>query len=178
MCRTYEDAFRVIILRPPAVYGPRDGDILQMFRWIKHGLVPTMGPADKMLSLIYVVDLARAIVSVLQSGSAGSTYFVADRNPYFASELVNIAADLLGKKARNLRIPTPVVYSVAAITQAVSWFLPRPSIINIDKVRDLLAAHWTCSAEKIHRELGFATEVGPREGLARTLTWYRNQGWL
>jgi nucleoside-diphosphate-sugar epimerase len=178
VCRSFEDAFRVMILRPPAVYGPRDGDILHMFRWIKFGFVPVMGPRDKMLSVIYVTELARAIVCTLESAPAGSTYFVGDPEPYAYSALAGIAASLLEKKTHNLPIPAPLVYLVGAATQAISWLLPQPSVVNIDKVRDLLAAHWICSTGKIRRELGFTPAIQAEEGLRRTLAWYKEKGWL
>ncbi|GJQ21999.1 MAG: epimerase [Bacteroidia bacterium] len=178
VCRSYEDAFRVIILRPPAVYGPRDGDILHMFRWIKFGFVPVMGPREKMLSVIYVTELAHAIVCALESAPAGSTYFVGDPEPYAYSTLAGIAASLLGKRTRNLPVPASLVYVVGAATQAVSWLLPQPSVVNIDKVRDLLAAHWICSTLKMRQELGFTPKVQAQEGLRRTLAWYREKGWL
>jgi len=149
-----------------------------MFRWIKFGFVPVMGPRDKMLSVIYVTELARAIVCTLESAPAGSTYFVGDPEPYAYSALAGIAASLLEKKTHNLPIPAPLVYLVGAATQAISWLLPQPSVVNIDKVRDLLAAHWICSTGKIRRELGFTPAIQAEEGLRRTLAWYKEKGWL
>jgi nucleoside-diphosphate-sugar epimerase len=150
-----------------------------MFRWIKFGIMPVMGPPAKMLSMLYVTELARAITTVMKSGaSAGRTYFVGDKNPYRYSDLVSITASLLGKTTVNLPIPRPVLYTIAGITQAVSWLIARPSVVNIDKVRDLVTPNWTCDPGKIEQELGFRTEIGAREGLQRTLDWYRIHGWL
>lgn len=177
-CRAFEDHFRVSILRPPAVYGPRDGDILHMFRWIKFGLLPVMGNEYKLMSMLYVADLARAVVSVLESDRKGSTYIVSDPDVHSYHDLAETAASLLGTRIRRLPVPVPLVYLIAGATQAVTWLLPNPSVVNLDKVRDLLAAHWICNPEKIRRELGFSTEVRPREGLERTLAWYRGNGWL
>ncbi len=179
VCANYSTDLPVVVIRPPAVYGPRDRDILHMFRWINFGLMPILGSPHKTLSLIYAPELARAIaVGTLSERSAGETYFAGDEEVYHYPGLVSIAAGLLGKSVVSLPIPTPVVYSIAALTQAVSWMLPRPSVVNIDKVRDLLTPHWTCSSRKISAQLGFTTKVQAEEGLRRTLEWYRQRGWL
>lgn len=178
-CREFDGSFPVVVLRPPAVYGPRDRDILHMFRWIKFGIMPVMGPSTKMLSMIYVTELARAVTAVLNADpSPRGTYFVGDQAPYRYSDLVTITAGLLGKTTINLPIPRPILYAIAGTTQAVSWLLPQPSVVNIDKVRDLVTPYWTCKTGKIERDLGFRTEIGAREGLQRTLDWYKTEGWL
>lgn len=179
VCREFAGDFPVVVLRPPAVYGPRDRDILHMFRWIKLGIMPVLGPSTKMLSMIYVTELARAVIAVLNAGpSISGTYFVGDDTPYRYSDLVTITADLLGKKTIEFPIPGPILYAIAGATQAVSWLLPQPSVVNIDKVRDLVTPYWTCETAKIENELGFRTEIGAREGLQRTLDWYKAEGWL
>lgn len=179
VCREFSVDLPVVIVRPPAVYGPRDSDILDMFRWIKFGLMPVLGSRHKTLSLVYAPELARAIGLATTSQRAdGETYFVADEERYDFSDLVDITAQLLGKRAIRLPLPKALVYSIAAATQAVSWILPKPSVVNIDKVKDLLTPHWVCNPTKIQRELGFTTSVHAEEGLRRTLDWYREQKWL
>ncbi len=179
VCREFAGLLPIIILRPPAVYGPRDRDILHMFRWIKFGIMPVMGPSTKMLSMIYVTEVARAVAMVLKvNPPPAGTYFIGDETPHRYSDLVTMTAGLLGKTTFNLPIPKPILYTIAGATQAVSWLLPRPSVVNIDKVRDLVTPYWTCDTGKIERELGFRTKIGALEGLRRTLDWYKTEGWL
>lgn len=179
LCQSFSGDFPVVVIRPPAVYGPREGDILDMFRWIKFGLVPVIGSRHKTLSLVYAPELARAIgIATISERAGGETYFVADEECYDFSELVDIAAGLLGKRVFRLPLPNALVYSIAAATQAVSWILPKPSVVNIDKVKDLMTPHWVCNPGKIQRELGFTTITKAEEGLRRTLDWYQNQGWI
>jgi nucleoside-diphosphate-sugar epimerase len=150
-----------------------------MFRWIKFGIMPVIGPRHKTLSLVYAPELARAIgIATLSERAYGETYFVADEEQYGFSALVDIVARLLGKRTISLPLPNFLVYSIAAATQAVSWILPKPSVVNIDKVKDLLTPHWVCDPGKIQRELGFTTMVEAGEGLKRTLDWYQSQGWI
>lgn len=179
-CHEFSDKLPIVILRPPAVYGPRDRDILHMFRWIKFGVMPVMGPKEKTLSLIFALELARAIVRALTSPlAAGKTYFVSDPSIYKYSDLVAFSASLL-KKERifSIRLPQPLIYAIAGATQALSWLLPNPSVVNIDKVRDLVSPHWVCNAGKIGEELGFQPKIQAEEGLRKTLAWYRAEAWL
>lgn len=178
-CRRYLDRLPTVILRPPAVYGPRDKDILHMFRWINLRLMPVLGSRHKTLSLIYVTELARMIAQVsLSEKTTGKTYFVGDEERYVYSDLVDIAASLLGKRAHRIPFPRVLVYAIAAATQATSWVLPRPSVVNIDKAKDLLTQHWVCDSRKIREELGLTTMIQAKEGLRLTLEWYRKHGWL
>lgn len=180
LCEKMSGKIPMVIVRPPAVYGPRDSDILHMFRWINFGLMPIMGPRNKTLSLLYVCDLARALATVvIDERAVGKTYFVGDEHPYEYSNLVRVAAGLL-EKSRTIQfpLPEPLMYTIAACTQAVSWLLPRPSVVNIDKIRDLVSPHWVCNPDRIRNEIGFETRIKAEEGLRLTLTWYRQQGWL
>lgn len=178
-CHRFSGRIPIVILRPPAVYGPRDRDILHMFRWVRLGLVPILGPIQKTLSLLYVTELARAIVLATRSDrSDGQTYFVGDPDEYQYLDLVSISASLLGRRTISFPIPEFLLYPIAGATQAVSMFLRKPSVVNIEKIRDLVSPHWVCNPGKIKKQLGFSTEIRAEEGLRRTLDWYRTQGWL
>ena len=49
------------IVRPPAVYGPRDTDVLQFFKTVKMGLLPKLNGHDQYASIIHVKDLVRGL---------------------------------------------------------------------------------------------------------------------
>ena len=61
--------FRHVILRPPAVYGPRDRDTLLLFRLVKQGLMPLPRGGENRLSIIHVEDLAIGIVRAAETPS-------------------------------------------------------------------------------------------------------------
>jgi Nucleoside-diphosphate-sugar epimerases len=62
LCKNYSEKLPIVIIRPPAVFGPRDTDILEIFKWVNHGLKPILGSSAKTLSLVYAPDLAKGIV--------------------------------------------------------------------------------------------------------------------
>jgi nucleoside-diphosphate-sugar epimerase len=57
-------------------------------------------------------------------------------------------------------------------------FSSKPTILNLEKCKDLTQKYWTCSIEKAKRELGFTENIGIEEGLRITIDWYKKQGWI
>jgi nucleoside-diphosphate-sugar epimerase len=58
---------RWVALRPPAVYGPGDREMLALLRLLMHGVAPVLGPADARFSLLYVDDLVAAVERCLRA---------------------------------------------------------------------------------------------------------------
>jgi nucleoside-diphosphate-sugar epimerase len=178
-CHAFSHELPIVIIRPPAVYGPRDRDVLEMFRWIRRGIAPIMGPREKTLSLLHVHDLARGLLTAaLDERTTGETYFITDGIRHSYEDLIAIISRLLNTTPRFLPIPSPLVYAAACVSECISWFGSRPPVLNLDKVRDLLAAHWTCSSERFERLTGFVPSVPIEAGLEATLAWYRHHRWL
>ncbi|MBI4428868.1 MAG: NAD-dependent epimerase/dehydratase family protein [Ignavibacteriales bacterium] len=177
--RSYADRLPVVIIRPPAVYGPRDRDILELFRTAKWGFRPVIGSKNKTLSLIHAVDVARALVTAAVSQkSAGQVYFATNEPTYRYEDLYHELSLIVGHSTVSLPVPNAVLYSLAAGTELVSVFGPRPAILSVDKARDLVQSHWVCSGKKIREHLGFSTTVEIRDGLRSTFEWYKSRGWL
>lgn len=178
--REFSDRIPIVILRPPTVYGPRDTDVLEMFQWVKRGLMPVLSKEPKKVSMIHVHDLARGIIeATVSEKTIGKTYFVSNRPVYEVSEIVRMLSIILGKKhAMEVPIPGFIVYTIAGLTQLASKLSSRPSILNLDKARELMMPHWVCSADKIKQEIGFDSAIPLEEGLRKTYEWYQQQGWL
>ncbi len=169
----------VTIVRPPAVYGPRDRDIFEFFNTMSKGLQPMVGLSEKYVSLIHVTDLVRGFVMAAESEKAvGQTYFISSTQPYGWKEVGEITHRELGKSALRVRIPEFGVYAVAAFAELFAFFSPKPALINFEKARDMVQDYWTCDASKAKRDFGFEQEISLEEGIRSTVEWYRGQGWL
>jgi len=79
-----------------------------------------------------------------------------------------------------LVIPTamPVVRTVAAVNEVIYRVCRLPMPINIDKVREIAAGSWVCSAQAAKTDLGFEVGAPLIERLRQTVQWYRQEGWL
>ncbi|MGQ9707350.1 MAG: NAD-dependent epimerase/dehydratase family protein [bacterium] len=163
----------VVVLRFPAVYGPRDRDGLLLWRALNRGWVPMLG---KEFSLIYVADAVKAAALALEKDIlSGSVYFISDGVCYSYERIAEEWRKFTGKKVRLVRIPFWLGLISARLN---AWLKREPTIFNPDKVRELCQDRWVCSLEKAKIELGFEPEYNLSRGGAITVSWYKEKGWL
>lgn len=178
-CRRVMDKIPITIVRPPAVYGPRDKDIYQFFNTMSKGLQPMIGFNRKDVSLIYVKDLVEGIVLAGESEkSVGQVYFISSEKFYDWREVGDITAAILGKKVVRIPIPELLVFFVAAISELYSTISKKAVLINWEKAKDIVQDSWTCWIDKAKRDLGFKEAYTLESGITETVRWYRENGWL
>ena len=180
-----EDALRSVsgldwtIVRPPIVFGPRERDVLGYFRIARHGWLPVVGFADRFYSLIYAEDLAAGLMRMAEApGAAGQVYFLAGPEVVSWVELGRLIAAALGVAGRPLRLPEAVASAAGLIADAVAHVQGRPHIFSSQKVLEMLAPAWVCSADKAARDLGWQAQTPLADALASTARWYRDHGWI
>ncbi len=166
------------ILRPPAVYGPRDTGFFPMFKAIRQHVLPRPSK-NQSLSLVFAKDLADAVVACLKSPeAAGQTYFVAAPETVTSRGLAEEIAVQMKRWTIPCPVPAPVLWAVCLLRQAISQVTRRPSILNLQKYAELRAAGWVCDASKLQRQIGFACKTRLKQGIHETLEWYTCKGWL
>jgi len=174
-----KDRLPVVILRPSAVYGPRDRDMFELFRWAARGLTLEIAGGDRYISPCFVQDLVTAILlAVEKKTESGSMYFVAENRAYSWSDFRQLLLTTGGLKARNIKIPYAVAYLIGLFSELGSLFTSRPTLTNRQKINEAVQRYWTCDLGKIEKELGFRPEFPLQKGLEITWQWYRNNGWL
>ena len=168
-----------VIVRPPVVYGPGDRDVLEMLRSLARGIDLRIGREERWFSAIYVGDLVEALLAAAQSdGAGGRTYFVAHAEPVSWTVFAATAGGILKRRARRITISARTASAAGTVAGWWAGLRGRPSILSADKLCEALYPRWTCSAELARRELGFVAATGLEDGLARTIGWYKEQGWL
>jgi nucleoside-diphosphate-sugar epimerase len=169
----YGDSIPVTILRPPAVYGPRDKDFLVFFKMIKKGIFPSWGKCY--YSLLYIDDLIQGIIASAEDRKAeGKIYFLSDNRVYSDEEITKEISSVLNVKVTRLTVPKCVMPFFAFLGEKIS----KRGIINRDKMRELRHSHWICDAKKAREEIGFLPKVGLKEGIKWTADWYTIHRWL
>lgn len=179
--RRHAGAVPLTIVRPPAVYGPGDRDILEVLAMMKKGYLLSAGSgARQRFSMIHVDDLVEGMLRALRSeAGAGSTYFITSPRGYAWSEVIEAARPVLGfGKLVRINLPKPLVFALGAALEAVAKLTGKPALINRDKAAELVQDYWVCSAEKAEKELRFVAKTPLAEGVAKTLRWYQREGWL
>lgn len=169
------DRLPVTVIRPPAIYGPRDKGLLPFFQAAAFGVLPML-PGDRRYSIVHVRDLARGIAdAALAESTAGQVYFLCnDDAPTFA-RLVGRMLEASGVRARRTLRIVPWLLCEAA---AASELLGLPGMITRDKVREFLQPYWTCTAAKARRDFGFVPAVDLARGFRETFAWYRDRRWI
>lgn len=165
------------VLRAPAVYGPRDRDLLTFFRLARWHVLPTAGAPERPIQLVHARDLARAILKA-GNASARGVFHVAEPRAYPWCEVLRMVARAVGRRTVQVRVPDVVVRAAAALSETLARRLGKPVIFDRDKARELLAPGWTCETERAHDGLGFRAGIPLGEGLRETAEWYRAYGWL
>lgn len=169
----FRDKIPVTIIRPPAVYGPKDRDFLTFFKMIKAGIVLYL--TEGKYSMIYVDDLIRGIITASKDDKAvGEIFFIADSQPYNTHEIVEAISEAIGKRPVKIKIPQ----SIGTFFIKVFQKFDKKSIINSDKLKELAQPCWVCSTEKAERLLGFKTKTKLKEGMQWTAKWYLQNHWI
>jgi nucleoside-diphosphate-sugar epimerase len=173
------DSVAVTIVRPPAIYGPRDRAFLALFKMARLGIFPVIGLRPRRVSLVHVADVVEALVlAATQANGAGRTYFVSSRSPYSSQDIRAALASACGRRLRRVPLLGWQLYSAGLWEEATARVRRRLPSLTRDRARELLQPSWVCSAERAERELGFTPRVPLDEGLRQTLAWYRQAGWL
>jgi nucleoside-diphosphate-sugar epimerase len=166
------------IVRPSAVYGPRDRGFLPLFRLASRGWFLQVAEPTAYFTLVHVDDLARAIS--LAAGcdrAAGETLFVGHPQPQCAEDLLRHLAAAFGRPYRPWRMPHVAVQAAAAAGD-LAWKLGMKPPIDASRLTEFRAEGFVCDVGRSRDVLGFTAAVPLPEGLARTARWYREQGWI
>jgi dihydroflavonol-4-reductase len=173
-----ELAPEAVIVRPPVVYGPRDTDVFQLLQSISRGLVLEISGGDRWFSAIYVDDLVDGLLAAAECPRVCRTYFLAHPKPNTWKELSAAAARVMGCRPRVLRVPLPLAHAVGYAAEVWSRIARKPGIVSREKIREAQCRWWTCDTRRAAAELGFQAKTPLEAGLALTLGWYKEAGWL
>ena len=174
-----QNIFPVTIIRPPAVYGPRDDDILGVFKYIKLGIKPLVGNQEKMVSIIYIADLVRGIhIAGEHPQAENEIFFISNRNGYSWIEIEDTIARVMKKKTLTIRLPEFVLDIMANLSEQMAGIFRNPAILNRDKAAEMKQNYWLIDSTKAESKLGFVSQISLGQGIEETYQWYRLQGWL
>jgi nucleoside-diphosphate-sugar epimerase len=167
-----------VILRPSAVYGPRDAEFLRLFQAAKCHLLAKLG-GGQALSLVFVRDLAEAVVTCLDHpAAAGKTYFVAGREVVTARRMAEEVAAQMNVWTLPLPVPLALVWLMCLAQEIRTRLTGKPNVLSIQKFAELRAPGWVCDPTLLERDTGCVCPTTLKTGVAETLSWYREQHWL
>ena len=170
------------IIRPPAVYGPRDVELLRVFRLVRGPVIPVFGDGRQELTFVYVADLARALIAAAQAAAtAGKVYYgthpeIVDQRAFMAAVARAVRTD--GRLPRVLPIPAGPARAALWVAQIGALLAGRATVLTADKANEFLADSFACSPAPLERDAGWRAEFGLASGIPLTTAWYRDHRWL
>tara|TARA_R110000868_G_scaffold1211_7_gene9440 strand:- start:11248 stop:12225 length:978 start_codon:yes stop_codon:yes gene_type:complete len=168
------------IIRPPAVYGPRETDIYTFFKTFASGFCPIVGDGNHpTLSMVYVTDLVEGIMLSSQKNEPGvHTYFIGgEKDEYSWNQIRKITSIVMNKKAIPIKIKPNWVKKIAAVIEGGASLFGKYPVVNKEKANEMIL-EWVCSSQKAKKELGYNPKVSIQEGISRTIRWYKKHNWL
>ncbi len=176
LLRSRAAARPVTILRPPAVYGPGDREMLPVFRFMaRTGRAPCAGRAADRLSLIFVDDLARAAQAWLDAPVAPTaTWSLHDGRAggYDWTAMCTIVGAACGREIRAWEIPRVPLDLIARGNRALGKLLGRAPMLTPEKLRELRHPDWVCDNTAITAALDWTPRTELAEGLRQTPGWH------
>ncbi len=175
-----KDKLPVTILRPGAIFGPRDAEILEAFKTVHRGLLPTIAGGTALGVFIHASDCARACVDAIAADvPSGSVYFIVDdTGPVTQRAFLEMVEAALDKRALlRISLPKSVLKQVAFGVQAFGKLTNKAVMLTPEKA-NMLLQHFVCDSSEAQRALGWKPQTKLREGLRETATWYKQAGWL
>jgi dihydroflavonol-4-reductase len=167
------------IVRPPIVYGPRDREVLKVFRLARLRIAPVFGDGAQELVAVHAADLAAALIAVATSpATAGRTYTACHPEVFTAAEFGVAVAAAMRRSVTTLRIPQSVGRAVLSLTEAAAKLTRQSTILTTDKANEFFQPAWTGDPAPLTRDTGWRAGFDLRHGLAHTYRWYREAGWL
>ena len=175
----YSKDLPLVIVRPPAVYGERDTEILAFFKMISRGWSVRMGLDNKELSMVHVRDLVNGMfLAATHPENKSEIYFMGSLERYDWIQIGQMAGKVMNKKVSALAIPHFLLFTVGAFGSFMERFFKSNVDINNDRALRITRPSWYCSSEKAVRELGYSQSLSLEEGIKRTVEWYKKEGWL
>lgn len=168
----------VIILRPTAIYGPREKDIFLVTSTINKGWDFYIGTNDQKLSFVHGKDVGDIAVKCLLKPKAIGIYNITDGKDYTRYEYAAFVKQILNKKAVQMHLPESLVRIALFGVEQVNKILKKAAPVSREKLQELLAANWCCDITKATTELNFSPNFNLKEGLEETIEWNRQNKWI
>jgi nucleoside-diphosphate-sugar epimerase len=168
----------VTIARPSGIYGPGDRRLLKLFRGVARRRFVVLGSGRIFYHLTYIDDLVEGFRLCGETAAAANrTYILAGGEVTTLNELMTLIAAEAGVTPPAWKLPVWPFWLAGAACEAICVPLGIEPPIYRRRV-DFFTKSRAFDISRARAEIGFAPRVGLREGIGRTLAWYKQRGWL
>ncbi len=175
--RAFGEGLEVVVLRPAGVYGPRDTDLLPLFKLAKLGFLPAPATGG-VLQPVHAADVAGAVLAAASRAARFGPFPVAEPHSYTWPEVGQGLAAALGREVKTLQVPAAVFLAAGYGLESVAKLLGRTPQLDSRRARALAVHTYTCDVSETQRALAWQPQYPLQAGLAQTARWYEQTGWL
>lgn len=174
----YRERMELVILRPTAIYGPRDRELLPVFRLARAGLLPAFAGPRQVYDLAHVSDIVAGIILASRAQvDSGQVFLLGAAGEVTIQQFAQVLGRVMQRRVRLLPLPRALLWLAAAGSELQANVLRRPAMLNRQKIPELVGS-WRLDISKARRVLGYAPRWELEAGLRDTLRWYRQEGLL
>jgi len=162
------------VLRPPAVYGKGDKELLPLFQWMRRGVAPVLGPSDSRLSLLHIDDLVSAVLTWLETNCKQCAIFEihdGKSGGYGWDEVIKTAERLRGRGIIRIPVPESLLTVIARCNLVGASVIGYQPMLTPGKIRELWHPNWVCDNRALTDAIGWNPHIQLEAGLLRTQDW-------
>lgn len=158
------------IVRPPAVYGPGDRELLRLLELVRSGVALRPGPPGQRLALLHVEDLVRAVAACFAHATAcrHGCYEIDDGKPG-GYDWDEIAAAVAGRHVLQLGVPGWLLRSIGDVNRFCAGVFGYSPMLTPGKVRELQQPRWLCDNSAFSDATGWHPRISLEQGAAALL---------
>ena len=168
----------IVVIRPCSMYGPGDLRMLKMFKMLSSGTFFKVGPCRENFHAVYITDIVNGLVKAAATPDISGQVFILGGAEYLPLEdYIDTAASVMGARTPRIRLPYRLLISAAWLFEKSFIPLGLEPPLHIRRVR-FFKNNRAFSISKAREALGYDPKISLRDGMARTVQWYREQGML
>lgn len=165
------------IFRPSSVYGPRDKDLFIFFKLVHLGIKPITKP-KRYIQLVYVMDIAKAVEKSINNSNTDNKIYVLAEDRFFSWDMIgDILSNIIEITTISIPLPSFAFYSIANISEILSKFTKKPSVLNRQKIEEMLQMYWLADSTPTKKDLNLEFTKF-ENGAKLTYQWYKENRWF
>ncbi len=177
LLRSLSGDIEVVLLRPAGVYGPRDTDLLSLFRLANYGFLPV--PATRArLQPVHGRDVAEAVWASIRSRAVPGPFAISAPQTYSWQEMAQLIETSLNRRLSVIHIPKEIFLGVAYTSEVVAKLLKQAPKLDRRRAKSLAYYSYTCDTTAFRDAFDWQAGITLADGLRETAVWYKKQGWL
>jgi nucleoside-diphosphate-sugar epimerase len=167
-----------IIIRPTAVYGPRNEEFVPVFKSLKWHIEGYLGFGRQHLSFVHVSDLSIIVLDAVLSEQERKAYFLSDGKYYSQKEFYAAILKYLKSWTIKITVPIGLIRLIASILEKTIGSSGKFPTLNMEKVKILESRNWKCDVEPLREDFNYSPKYDLEKGMEDTINWFKQQGIL